>query len=237
MAKKDKQASASRPKFDFKFDTEAIKGQFQGLNGRHPGLWPTVPRAALVLGVIGVLAIAAYFLLWGAQLDEIEASRKKEEELKTQFTDKVKKAVNLPILLKQKEQVMQYVGQLEKQLPSKAEMDALLTDINQAGVGRGLQFELFKPKQVIVHDYYAELPIEIKLAGGYHDFGAFTSDISNLSRIVTLNDMKIDSVDKDKGSGLMLEAVAKTFRYLDAEELAARRKEKEEAAKKAGPQK
>jgi type IV pilus assembly protein PilO len=113
-------------------------------------------------------------------------------------------------------------------------MDALLTEINNAGVGRGLQFELFKPNQVIVHDYYAELPIQIKLAGAYHDFGSFTSDISNLSRIVTLNDMKIDTVDR---GGLILEATAKTFRYLDANEIIQRRKEKDEADKKAGPPK
>ena len=233
MAKKQK--DASRPKLDLKIDVEAIKSQFEGLNGRHPGLWPIVPRIALVLGLVSVFALAAYFLVWGTQLDEIEASRKKEADLKTQFIDKVKKAVNLNVLLQQKQEVLQYVGQLEKQLPSKAEMDALLTDINQAGVGRGLQFELFKPNQVLVHDYYAELPIQIKLAGSYHEFGAFTSDISNLSRIVTLNDMKIDVADKngEKPGALILEATAKTFRYLDAEELAQRRKEKVEAAKKA----
>jgi type IV pilus assembly protein PilO len=229
MAKKENTPKLSLPKFNVDFD--AVKEQFQGLNGQHPGLWPVVPKAALLLGLIALFCVAAYFAIWGAQLDEIEANRKKEEELKSQFQDKVKKAVNLTLLLKQKEQVLQYVGQLEKQLPSKAEMDALLTEINNAGVGRGLQFELFKPNQVIVHDYYAELPIQIKLAGSYHDFGAFTSDISNLSRIVTLNDMKIDTVDR---GGLLLEATAKTFRYLDSGEINQRRKEKDEAAKKAG---
>ena len=229
MAKKEGATKLALPKL--KFDLDAVKEQFQGLNGQHPGLWTVVPRFSLLLGLIAVLCVVAYFLVWSSQLDEIEASRKKEEDLKGQFQDKVKKAVNLQVLLKQKEQVLQYVGQLEKQLPSKAEMDALLTEINNAGVGRGLQFELFKPNQVIVHDYYAELPIQIKLAGAYHDFGSFTSDISNLSRIVTLNDMKIDSVDR---GGLMLEATAKTFRYLDASEIAQRRKEKDDEAKKAG---
>ncbi len=228
MAKKEANSKLTLPKINF--DLDAVKEQFQGLNGQHPGLWPVVPRFSLLLGLVALFCVAAYFAVWSSQLDEIETNRKKEDELKVQFQDKVKKAVNLPLLLKQKEQVLQYVGQLEKQLPSKAEMDALLTEINNAGVGRGLQFELFKPKQVIVHDYYAELPIQIKLAGAYHDFGSFTSDISNLSRIVTLNDMKIDTVDR----GLILEATAKTFRYLDANEIAQRRKEKDEADKKAG---
>ncbi len=229
MAKKETNSKLTLPKINF--DLDAVKEQFQGLSGQHPGLWPIVPRFSLLLGLIALFCVAAYFAVWSSQLDEIETNRKKEDELKVQFQDKVKKAVNLPLLLKQKEQVLQYVGQLEKQLPSKAEMDALLTEINNAGVGRGLQFELFKPNQVIVHDYYAELPIQIKLAGAYHDFGSFTSDISNLSRIVTLNDMKIDTVDR---GGLILEATAKTFRYLDANEIAQRRKEKDEADKKAG---
>ena len=125
MAKKDDAGKTSLPKFNFKFDAEAIKGQFQGLNGQHPGLWPSVPKTSLLMGLVALFCVAAYFLVWSAQLDEIEAARKKEEDLKGQYTDKVKKAVNLPILLKQKEQVLQYVGQLEKQLPSKAEMDAL----------------------------------------------------------------------------------------------------------------
>jgi type IV pilus assembly protein PilO len=232
MAKKETNSKLTLPKINF--DLDAVKEQFQGLNGQHPGLWPVIPRFSLLLGLIALFCLAAYFAVWSGQLDEIETNRKKEDELKVQFQDKVKKAVNLPLLLKQKEQVLQYVGQLEKQLPSKAEMDALLTEINNAGVGRGLQFELFKPNQVIVHDYYAELPIQIKLAGAYHDFGSFTSDISNLSRIVTLNDMKIDTVDR---GGLILEATAKTFRYLDANEIAQRRKEKDEADKKAGPPK
>jgi type IV pilus assembly protein PilO len=229
MAKKEANPKFSLPKFNF--DVDAVKEQFQGLSGQHPGLWPGIPKFSLLLGLVALFCIAAYFAVWGSQLDEIDSNRRKEDELKGQYQEKIKKALNLPLLLKQKEQVLQYVGQLEKQLPSKAEMDALLTEINNAGVGRGLQFELFKPNQVIVHDYYAELPIQIKLAGAYHDFGAFTSDIANLSRIVTLNDMKIETVDR---GGLTLEATAKTFRYLDTAEVAQRRKEKDEAAKKPG---
>ena len=181
--------------------------------------------AGLVAGVLG----AAYAGYWSGQLEELDSQVRQEEQLKLQFAEKMKQAVNLEVLRKQKEQVLQYVSQLEKQLPSKAEMDALLSDINQAGVGRGLQFELFRPGQVVVKDYYAELPIAIKLSGNYHDFGAFTSDIANLPRIVTLNNMQIAMPDRTANapaSGtLTMEAIAKTFRYLDAEEIAAQRRQ------------
>lgn len=133
----------------------------------------------------------------------------------------MQQAINLQALRKQKEQVGEYVASLEKQLPSKAEMDALLSDINQAGLGRGLQFELFKPGQVVVKDYYAELPIDIKVSGSYHDVGAFTSDIANLPRIVTLNNLSLVAT---KDGVLALDAIAKTFRYLDKDEVAAQRK-------------
>ena len=154
-------------------------------------------------------------------------------QLRAEYVDKLKQAVNLEVLRKQKEEVTQYVSALEKQLPSKAEMDALLSDINQAGVGRGLQFELFKPGQVVVREFYAELPISIKLIGNYHDLGAFASDVSNLARIVTLNDINIDL--QEKTGQLMLEAVAKTFRYLDSEEIAEQRREAAKAKKGVRP--
>ncbi len=229
-AKEGMAARLKLPKFNFRLDPEAIRLQFVGLGGLHPGLWPPLPRVALLMGLVAVYAVAAYFLLWSGQLDQIDNARKKEEELKGQYTDKVRKAVNLDALIKQKEQVLKYVGLLEKQLPSKAEMDSLLTEINNAGIGKGLQFELFKPSAVVVHDYYAELPIQIRLAGTFHDMGAFTSEVSNLSRIVTLNDMKIEYVER--AGGLVMEATAKTFRYLDAAEIARRRAEKDEAEKK-----
>ena len=209
-------------KIDLKIDFTAIQSQFQGLNGRHAGLWPVLPKAALLSGIVVLLLGLAYFFYWSGLLDEHEAGKQQEVVLKTAYADKMKQAVNLDVLRRQKDQVTQYVSVLEKQLPSKAEMDALLSDINQAGVGRGLQFELFKPGAIVVKDYYAELPINIKLVGNYHDLGAFTSDISNLPRIVTLNNL-ILSQTPDKGGGLALEAVAKTFRYLDAEEISAQR--------------
>jgi type IV pilus assembly protein PilO len=198
-----------------------IGAQFQNLNGRHPGQWPLLPRALCGAGVLlAVLALGWYFY-WDGQLEELSMGEQEEQRLREAYKSKVQQAVNLEALRKQKEQVGEYVATLEKQLPSKAEMDALLSDINQAGLGRGLQFELFKPGQVVVKEYYAELPIDIKITGNYHDVGAFTSDIANLPRIVTLNNLNLAA---GKDGALTMEAVAKTFRYLDREEVAAQRK-------------
>jgi type IV pilus assembly protein PilO len=198
-----------------------IGDQFRGLGGRHPGQWPLVPRLMCALGVVAAVMVAGWFVQLSSQIDELNAGEATELKLKEDYKTKVGLAVNLPALRKQKEQVGEYVATLEKQLPSKAEMDALLSDINQAGLGRGLQFELFKPGQVVVKDFYAELPIEIRITGNYHDVGAFTSDIANLPRIVTLNNMNLNTV---KDGTLGLDAVAKTFRYLDKEEVSAQRK-------------
>jgi type IV pilus assembly protein PilO len=214
-------------------DLSRFTEQFRGLQGRHPGLWPALPRTALLCAVLGCVLALAWAGFWRDQLDELDAGRAREEQLRAQYVDKLKQAVNLDVLRKQKDQVMQYVSALEKQLPSKAEMDALLSDINQAGVGRGLQFELFKPGQVVVREFYAELPISIKLVGDYHDLGAFTSDVSNLARIVTLNDMQI--TQQEKTGQLTMEAVAKTFRYLDSEEIAEQRRQAAKAKQNARP--
>ena len=177
--------------------------------------------------VAAVVAVGWPLVLSGAD-DELQAERDREPQLKAEYRTKLGQAVNLAELRKQKEQVQEYVTQLEKQLPGKAEMDALLSDINQAGLGRGLQFELFKPGQVVVKDYYAELPISIKVSGRYHDMGAFASDIAQLPRIVTLNDVAISA---DKGT-LAMDAVAKTFRYLDDEEISKQRALAKAKAKK-----
>jgi type IV pilus assembly protein PilO len=213
-------------------DLGAFTRQFEGLQGRHPGLWPVVPRGLLLLGLLALLLFLAWFLYWSSLLDEHETGEQLEQQLRTEYQDKVKKAVNLEDMRKQKVQVEQYVGVLEKQLPSRAEMDALLTDINQAGVGRGAQLQLFKPGQVQVKDYYAELPIAVKVVGNYHDLGSFSSDIANLARIVTLNNLTI--VHAAKGNLLEMDATAKTFRYLDREEVDAQRQAK--AALKPGAQ-
>jgi type IV pilus assembly protein PilO len=208
---------------DIKQFSDSVSAQFRGLNGRHPGLWPTLPRALCAVGMLSSVLFLGWYLHWSNQIDELRAGEEEEIKLKEAYKGKIQQAINLPALRKQKEQVGEYVATLEKQLPSKAEMDALLSDINQAGLGRGLQFELFKPGQVIVNDYYAELPIDIKITGNYHDVGAFASDIANLPRIVTLNRLNLSA---GKDGELNLEAIAKTFRYLDMEEVAAQRKTK-----------
>ena len=205
-----------------------IGGQFQNLGGRHPGQWPLLPRTLCGAGVLLLVLALGWYFYWDGQLEELSMGEREELRLRDAYKSKVQQAVNLEALRKQKEQVGEYVATLEKQLPSKAEMDALLSDINQAGLGRGLQFELFKPGQVVVKEYYAELPIDIKITGNYHDVGAFTSDIANLPRIVTLNNVNLVA---GKDGVLTMDAVAKTFRYLDREEVAAQRKAEADAKK------
>ena len=202
-------------------DMGAVTRQFEGLQGRHPGLWPGLPKTLLLLALLASLLFVGWLVYWRGLLEELDTGRQLEAQLRTEFQDKVKKAVNLDDLRKQKVQVEQYVGVLEKQLPSRAEMDALLTDINQAGVGRGAQLQLFKPGLVQVKDYYAELPITVKVVGNYHDLGSFSSDIANLPRIVTLNNVTI--MRQPKTNLLEMDATAKTFRYLDKEEIDAQR--------------
>lgn len=213
---------------DLKKIGDSVAAQFRGLNGRHPGQWPLIPRLMCGVGMLVAVAVLGWFLYLSGQQEELEQGEQAEVKLKEEYKTKLMQAINLNALRKQKEQVSEYVATLEKQLPSKAEMDALLSDINQAGLGRGLQFELFKPGQVVVKDYYAELPIDIKVTGNYHDVGSFTSDIANLPRIVTLNNM---SLGTGKDGVLTLEAVAKTFRYLDKDEVDAQRKAAADKAK------
>jgi type IV pilus assembly protein PilO len=191
------------------------------LDPKKIGSWPAVPKLAVLLIVLFIVLAVAYWFDWKGQVEHIDAEKAKEEQLKTTFVDKKKQALDLPAYRKQLEDIEKQFGALLRQLPGKSEMDALLTDINQAGLGRGLQFELFKPAtEETVRDFYAELPITIKISGSYHDIGAFASDIGKLSRIVTLNDISL-SGGKD---ALIMDATAKTFRYLDDDEIAAQRK-------------
>jgi type IV pilus assembly protein PilO len=202
---------------------EQAVSQFRGLNPNEPGQWPMLPKLA-TWGALAVMVIVlGWFLLLTGAHDELESERAIEPNLKNDYRAKLAQAVNLPELRKQKLQVQEYVTQLEKQLPGKAEMDALLSDINQAGLGRGLQFELFRPGQATVKDYYAELPIAVRVTGRYHDIGAFAGDIANLSRIVTLHGVSI-TAGKDPAEPLAMEATARTYRYLDPAEVEARRK-------------
>lgn len=214
---------ASKPssKFDFSVMQDKLLGQFRGLDPKDPSMWPALPRYSAFFAVIVLVVVGLWYAGLNASQLELETEQATELRLRDDYKAKLAKAVNLEILKKQREQVLQYVTQLEKQLPSKAEMDALLSDINQAGLGRSLQFDLFRPGQVAVRDYYAELPITLRVTGRYHDIGAFASDIANLSRIVTLNNLVV--APRADGS-LTMDATAKTFRYLDAGEVTAQRK-------------
>lgn len=206
-----------------------LASQFQGLSLDNVGSWPAAPRITMWLFVIAICAVGGWFALWSGQKEQLEQLQTEEQKLKDEYKGKLQQAINLDELRKQREQVSQYVLTLEKQLPSKSEMDALLSDINQAGVGRGLDFELFRPGQTNVREYYAELPIAVKVSGKYHDLGAFASDIANLPRIVTLNNLNLQT---GKGGNLTFDATAKTYRYLDPEEIAAQRAAKAKLEKK-----
>jgi type IV pilus assembly protein PilO len=208
----------------------AAASQFRGLNPNEPGQWPVLPKIATWVALALAMVVLGWFLLLSTADDELQVERDKEPALKQDYRGKLAQAVNLEELRKQKLQVEEYVTQLEKQLPGKAEMDALLSDINQAGLGRGLQFELFRPGQVLVREYYAELPIALRVTGRYHDIGNFAADVANLSRIVTLHNMTISGA-KDASGLLSMEATARTYRYLDANEVS---EQKAAAAKAAG---
>lgn len=219
MATKKKQ-----PTYDFARLRGDLQRQFRNLDPKDPSLWPVLPRALLCIFIAAVVAAALWFIKLTDYQDELQAEEAKELALRDDYQKKLVKAVSLDALKKQREQIQQYVIQLEKQLPSKAEMSALLSDINQAGLGRSLQFELFRPGQVIVRDYYAELPIAIRVVGKYHDMGAFAADVAKLSRIVTLNNLAIAPASgKDDAGGLRMDATARTFRYLDPDEIQAQK--------------
>ncbi len=230
--------------FDLESTLAQVRSQFRGLNLNEPGQWPVLPKiAAAAVVALFVLALVWFAMLSGV-MDELSAESSREQQLKDEFKGKLAQAINLDELRKQKLQVQEYVTQLERQLPGKAEMDALLSDINQAGLGRGLQFELFRPGQVVVKDYYAELPIALRVTGRYHDIGAFAADIANLSRIVTLHNLNIitptppgsvtASAPGAATGQLAMEATARTYRYLDPSEVDARRKANADAKKAGG---
>ena len=201
-----------------------VQEQFKDLDPKDPSLWPVLPRIFLCAAIALMVLGGAWCFLLSSMEEDLNAERETETSLRSEYETKLLKAVSLDALKKQREQVQQYVQQLEKQLPSKSEMAALLSDINQAGLGRSLQFELFKPGAESVKDYYAELPITVKISGAFHDIGMFASDIAHLPRIVNLSNMSIGP--KGNEGVLTLDATVYTYRYLDAEEVNANRKGK-----------
>ena len=203
-------------------DFNALANDFRNLNPKDVGAWPLAPRIATLLGMFALVLAAGWFLVCSDAIATLELKQQEETKLRDDFLSKKRQSVNLDLYVQQLNEIDRSFGALLKQLPNKAEVESLLIEINQSGMGRGLQFELFKPSPEIVKDFYAELPISVKLTGNYHDFGAFAADIGRLSRIVTLNNIAITSNAKD--GTLTMDAVTKTFRYLDESELAARRK-------------
>jgi type IV pilus assembly protein PilO len=206
---------------------------FNNIDIKNAGSLP-MPVKLVLLGVLAIVLIAlGYWFLWSPEIDELDQAKAKEQELRQTFLTKKAQAVKVDAYKQQMIDIEKTFGALLKQLPDKSQMDGLLTDINQAGLGRGLEFDLFKPGQETVADFYAEMPIQIKIKGSYHDVGAFATDISKLSRIVTLNDLNIAPLNKDvKDSILTMEATAKTYRYLDSSEIAAKKAAEMKAKKK-----
>jgi type IV pilus assembly protein PilO len=199
------------------------------MNPNEPGSWPLIPKITVLFGLLLLILLAGWWFLWADQLTELETKQREEETLKQQYLDKKRQAVNLDLYIQQLAEIDRSFGALLKQLPNKSEIEALLIEVNQAGLGRGLQFDLFRPGQEQIKDFYAELPIAVKINGSYHDFGAFAADIAKLPRIVTLNNISIAPVKE--GGVLSLDATTKTFRYLDEEEVA-RQKKPAQGAKK-----
>ena len=200
----------------------ALVDEFKRTNWQDPGTWHIAPQALVLLAILIAVPVGGFFADTQGQIEQLEAGRTQEEDLKKQYLAKKKQAINLDLHRQQLREIDTQFGALLRQLPNKSQMDALLVDINQAGLGRGLQFELFKPAaNEAVSDFYAELPIQVKVLGTYHDMGAFASDVGQLSRIVTLNNVAINA---GKDGNLMMDATARTFRYLDDEEIAAQRK-------------
>jgi len=199
-------------------------------NWRDPGTWSGVPKLVVLLAILVTIPVVGFFVDTQAQLEELEQGAKQETKLKQEYLNKKKQAINLDLHKQQLREIDTQFGALLRQLPNKSQMDALLVDINQAGLGRGLQFELFKPAaHEITKEFYAELPITVRVTGTYHDMGAFAGDVGQLSRIVTLNDVGINA---GKDGNLIMDATARTFRYLDEEEVAAQRRAQQNAKRR-----
>ncbi|MGQ0656351.1 MAG: type 4a pilus biogenesis protein PilO [Betaproteobacteria bacterium] len=214
-------------------NVNALVEEFKHTNWKDPGTWHIAPQILVLLAILVGLPVVGYFTHVQGQLEELEQGVQQEDKLKDQYLGKKKQAVNLDLHRQQLREIDTQFGALLRQLPNRSQMDALLVDINQAGLGRGLQFELFKPAPAeITRDFYAERPIQVKVLGTYHDMGAFAADVGQLSRIVTLNEVRIQA---GKDGNLTMDATARTFRYLDDEELASQRKSAAKTGAKKGP--
>ncbi|HEY3431061.1 MAG TPA: type 4a pilus biogenesis protein PilO [Rhodocyclaceae bacterium] len=216
--KKIAKPSISIPAIDFK----QLAEDFKTLDMKDPGLWPIGPKLVILFGVFVGLIAVSWFLGWSPQLDELEVRQQKEKQLKDEWLDKKRQAVNLEAYRKQKEEIDRSFGELLKQLPNKAEMDAMIVDISQAALTRGLKIDLFKPGNEGKKDFYAEMPISVQMYGGYNDLAMFAGDLARLPRIVTLNNIKLKP---KSGNILSLDGTVMTYRYLDNEELAAQKKQ------------
>lgn len=212
----------------FKFDFAQVIEDFRRLNPNDVGTWPLIPKLSVLVALFAALLAAGWWFVWQDQFDALDSKRSEEIRLKDDFLNKKRQAINLDLHIQQLNEIDRSFGALLKQLPNKSEVESLLIEINQAGMGRGLQFELFKPGGERIQEFYSELPISVRLVGSYHDFGAFAGDIGRLSRIVTLNNLAITS---QKDGTLVLDAITKTFRYLDEEEVARQRKAAQDAKK------
>ena len=210
-------------------DAQTLLRDFKGLDPNDPGQWPLLPRVAVLVGVFLMIVVGGWWFDWSDQLTQLDAKQQEELTLKDDWVAKKRQAINLPEYKRQLSEIDRQFGALLKQLPNRSEIESLLADINQAGLGRGLQFELFKPGSEAMKDFYAELPIAVRVTGGYHDLGEFVGDVAQMPRIVTLNDIAIEA---QKDGGLKFDATAVTYRYLDDDEVARLRKEK--AKEKAG---
>ena len=204
-------------------DAQTLLRDFRGLDPNDPGQWPLLPRVAALVGVFLLIVVGGWWFDWSDQLTQLDTKQKEELTLKDDWVAKKRQAVNLPEYKRQLSEIDRQFGALLKQLPNRSEIESLLADINQAGLGRGLQFELFKPGSEAMKDFYAELPIAVRVTGGYHDLGEFVGDVAKMPRIVTLNDIAIEA---QKDGGLKFDATAVTYRYLDDDEVAKLRKEK-----------
>lgn len=210
----------------------AIVDEFKRTNWKDPGTWHVAPKMLVLVAILIGIPVAGFFLHNSDQRDDLTRLQGEEDKLKQQYLDKKKQAINLDLHRQQLREIDTQFGALLRQLPNRSQMDALLVDINQAGLGRGLLFDLFRPSPgEITREFYAERPIAVRVTGTYHDMGAFASDVGQLPRIVTLNDVTINA---GKDNQLTMDVTARTFRYLDEDELAAQRKSQ---ASKKGPAK